>query len=274
MQPPFLNGNHQAPQRGGGAFPLPTSAPPPPTTPTAFLADLSPYASLRTLLYHAVRQQVLNIALIRFGYAICLLAALAWTVSSLPGRWWVSLGWLLLASASWTALRRWQGSDFVRFQPEAWPAVSPSPLQPQHKIALYATGEFDVEGKVCRFTYLPGFYRTFATREHALLCRVNARRFLGIATWPAEDNGLWYLFITPAAIENIRWGTLCFGDAPHPAIALDYRRSVPAVRKNAPERTTHHTVFLAAVDVAECQKILADLLHDAPVQPPQPVSKG
>lgn len=71
--------------------------------------------------------------------------------------------------------------DFVNFQATALPTTSPSLLNPAHKLPIYATGLFSVENKYQRYTWLPGFYRTFATREHALLCQVAARKFLQVA---------------------------------------------------------------------------------------------
>jgi hypothetical protein len=48
------------------------------------------------------------------------------------------------------------------------------------RAALYITGALSVEAKVRSFTALPGFYRSFATREHVLIGRVQPRRIAAL----------------------------------------------------------------------------------------------
>jgi hypothetical protein len=144
------------------------------------------------------------------------------------------------------------------------PAVRPQVLPASEKLPIFATGYFSVENKRKRFTWLPGFYRTFATREHALLCQLAERPFAGIANWPETEVGLWYIFFTPGAISQIRWGRLAFGRTVLPAIAVTYTpEETPAARSR---NTGPHpeTVYLAFTDEQTGKTILADLLHDSP----------
>ena len=128
------------------------------------------------------------------------------------------------------------------------------------------TGLFSVEQKYQRFTWLPGFYRTFATREHALLCQVAQRSGRGIGEWPEEEIGLWYIFFSPAALRQLTWGSVTFGAEPRPAIAVTHRVTIPKQRLRR-EQTRDETIYIAFASAAIGELIWADLQHDFPHNP-------
>jgi hypothetical protein len=167
---------------------------------------------------------------------------------------------LLVALEAW--LLRWQRRDFVHFVACTCPPVQAQALDAKAKIPIHASGLFQVEAKRRRYTWLPGFYRTFATREHALLCQVVERRFFKVGHWPEAEVGLWYVFFQPEMIQQVEWGTLHFGAHSRPALAVTYEPLDQAPkRRHAPPS---ETIYLAFQQAEEGLAILADLLQDLP----------
>ena len=123
---------------------------------------------------------------------------------------------------------------------------------------MYVSGLLAVGNKVRRFGGLPGFYRTFATREHALLCQVRPRRLVGLVAWPAEEVGLWYAFFTAADIHAIHPGLIAFDRQPLYAFALDYTPAKPlgGKKRRRPQRLT---LYVAFTQEADFYAALADL---------------
>lgn len=246
---PHRNGTPPAPHITGRAFPYHRPR-------TEFLPDL-PAAGQRFLLYHLDRQQLLGVRLIRWLYIVLFLGML------LPGGWWVSLlcllAALLLGVSMWQARRQ----GFVRFHESPTPPVRPQPIPPSYKIAVYVSGKLTVEYKVRLFAGLPGFYRTFATREHALLCQARARKF-GVSRWPQDEEGLWYAFFMPGAIQQVRAGTIELAKQAMPALAIDYRPLPAPGRRQEPKLAEVETLLLAFQTEEERLGALADLLADAP----------
>jgi len=214
------------------------------------------------VIYHLSRHLLAGIPLWRWLLGGVLLLALIWGLAALPGQWWVA-GLLLLCWATLLGLfLRWRRQDFVTFAPLPLPSVPTVNLTAADKIAIFATGHLTVENKAARFTWLPGFYRTFATREHALICHVKARSWFGLGHWPAEQTGLWYLFFYPHEVVEITWGKLTFGSEAHPAIAITYQRTIPKGGRFQPERQINEIVYLVVSTEEDGQQILADLLYD------------
>jgi hypothetical protein len=252
--PPAVNGHQAAPPNAGGVF-LPAQQR------TVFPAD-QVRVSLTTLLYCLARQQIGGMPLIRLPQWLLLIAAGLWAPGWLPGRWWVTGLCLVMLLALQLALVRLRRHDFVLFTASAQPVVTPQALAARPKIPIYATGQFSVENKSRQFTWLPGFYRTFATREHALMCQVAGRTLLPIGRWPETEIGLWYVFFTPPEIQQVRWGKLAFGRTALPAIAVTYRStSQPPPRRRANDSGAT-TVYLAFQQEDDGRTILADLLYD------------
>ena len=163
---------------------------------TEFLPD-RPVDTLRALAYHLDRQRLAGIPVIRCLYGLLIVLALIGLLRPGVG-WWFAGGLLLVLLALWLWLRVQRRHDFVRFTPQVHAAApgqaTLGPLNPAEKLPVYVSGVLSVDTRVRRFAALPGFYRTFATREHALLCQARPRRFGSVAAWPEEEQGLWYAF--------------------------------------------------------------------------------
>ena len=153
-----------------------------------------------------------------------------------------------------------QRRDFVRFEVHDSPLPAPQRLGASARIPIWATGRFSVEGKHQRFTCLPGYYRTFATGEHALLCFVRDRRLLRIARWPVDDLGMWYVFFTPEVVRRIQVGHLTFGPTPSPALAIEYDLMAPPSGNPRNKKIHVETLYLVCDDETRRSQVLADLL--------------
>ena len=143
-----------------------------------------------------------------------------------PGRFHVALSllalMLLLSLLSRYARRRY----YVHFVPETPepPEDPPPPLWPHDKLLHHATGHFEVEGKEGNWTRLIAYYRTFETREHAIMARLTPIRFLRIGEFPPHHLGMWYQFVTPENLLDVTPGRIYFGGKEEPALRLRYRR--------------------------------------------------
>ena len=255
----------EAPSQNGGAFHIQAGLEAPAGViranrkrtifPSDALAD-----SFSSFLYKAYHHEVGAIRLTRW----LVMGLIAATVGLLVFRlWWLSGALALAATALIVSIRLWRRRDFVRFQAEALPAVTPQKLRPSDKLPIYATGHFSVEGQYARYTYLPGYYRTFSTREHALLCLVRSSSFLRVATWPPEQTGMWYAFFTPALMHDVRYGMLHFNRQASPAIAVEYDFSYVKPGRSKQE-ILRETIYIACADQDTAQRVLADLLVEGP----------
>ena len=101
-------------------------------------------------------------------------------------------------------------------------------LDPMDKLPLRATGLFEVEGKVERFTDLQGTYRSFQTREHSVMAIVPPSRALLVGRWPDEEIGMWYIFFKGAELRRIEPGQLSFGRHTRPAVQIDLEQVILA----------------------------------------------
>jgi hypothetical protein len=232
--------------------------------------------SLRSLLYNLTHFQVGGTRLSRWAGWLLIVGALAWSTGWLPGRWWGTAALLLLWLALLAGIRSVRRGDYVSFEPLAAPPVAPRALAPADKLAIHATGLFSVEGRSQRYTWLPGFYRVFATQERALLCLARQRALARIAHWPEDEVGMWYVFFMPEAVAQVRWGRLHFGRHPRPCVAVDYTATLPAQGRFSKERTVTETVYLACASDEEAAHLWADLVAGIPAArsdpaTPQPV---
>jgi len=245
------NGTPPAPQASSGAGVLPPAR-------TEFLPDL-PTDSWQAFLYQLSRQQLLVAPIVRWIYTGLWALAVLWPLFDLPGRWWGSAIALAVTFALWLVIRRARRQSFVRFTAAPLPAVSPARLPPTYKAPVYVTGWLSVQAKVRQFASVPGFYRTFATREHALLCQARLRRFWGLATWPSEEEGLWYGFFDAGQIDQVSAGMLTFGRQSLPALAIHYRPAASTDGKDG-RYPTRATLYLAFPAETERSRVLADLM--------------
>jgi hypothetical protein len=122
------------------------------------------------------------------------------------------------------------------------------------------SGLLSVDTKVRRFAALPGFYRTFATREHALLCQARRRRFLGLATWPEDEEGLWYAFFYARQVRRLQTGQIAFDGAQFQGVMLEYQPDKPLDGKAWRRGPQHITLYIAFPQGADYQAALADLM--------------
>lgn len=253
---PSPNGHEEAPPETSGASFLPH---PRQRAQTEFLAD-APLRSLHAVYYALHRFLAGGVPLSRLVSLLLLAGAAIWATGLMPGRWTGTAVLLLLLAAHVgiaAALRR---RDFVEFRPSRLDETGPAPLSHDEKIPAYVTGLLSVEGKYQRFTFLPAFYRTFATGEHALLALVRGRSLWGLAAWPEDEAGMWYAFISPDHIQALRTGMLRFGAQPLHGIAIDYTVTLPAKNRLRRERTTTETIYIAASGAEDAKRIVADLL--------------
>lgn len=233
------------------------------TQPTVFPQDHAGH-SIQTFLYRVSRHVFAGAPLIRWLLILIFLCGIVGFVGFGVGRWVVVPLCLLLILVLLFLLRQWRRVDFVQFEELPPFNVISAPLTPDDKIPVHCTGYFSVENKSQRFTWLPGFYRTFATREHALLCKVDYQKFLGIGEWPSDDVGMWYVFFYPRDIERIQWGRLYFDNQPRLAVAVDRRVTIPATNRLQRDKDVIETIYLACATEDDGRKIVADLLHDLP----------
>lgn len=226
---------------------------------------LSP--SLRTILYNLTFTHLAGATLFRW-MVIVLSAIFALILLAEPSYWipllaiWLSL---VVALAFWR--KQLQNEDFVRFEEESAPAFEgfsspPAKLDPEQKIPVHVTGLFSVEEREGRFTWMPGFYRTFATREHALLCQHQDRKFLGLAKPDEETVGMWYIFFRPNDIIQLQWGNLSFGGSPALAIAVTRRVEGTVKKRFGREKVVHETIYMAFLDENDRKQVWADLHAD------------
>lgn len=184
------------------------------------------------------------------------LALIGW-VGIRPGGVGVALVLLVMAAvlglSPWLAQRR----GYVAFRPEAsLPATSPLPLAPADKVPVRVSGLLGVEGRERVFAELPGYYRTYASREHAILARKTPRRGRFCREQDPAVLGMWYLFITPTALLQVEPGRLYFGSRGRLALRLYYRR------RNHHGRETSAIAFLSFDDEADRRRVYGDLLYD------------
>ena len=248
---PEPNGYHPAPPAESGAF---FAARPQ----TLFPPEASGH-SLDQILYKFGHAHVAGIPLLRLLWAAEVLLALLW-LNGLPGGFWAS-GATLAVLVTLTALHLWrQGASFVTFRPNVLPDVTPAALAPADKQPVWVTGRLAVGGRERSFTWLPGFYRSFATREHALLCLCRSRRLALIGRWPEAEVGMWYAFFRSGTMQSLRWGELQFGRNHAPALEIVYKPDpLPPKRRLIAEAT----LYIACADMHTAHAILADLLADA-----------
>jgi len=229
----------------------------PPVPPrTEFLPDL-PIDTPRALIYHLSRQQVAGLPVLRWLYL--LIGACTLLTLFLPTPWlWLGV----LSPLSITALWLWEWSarrrNYIHFTPLPPPPVVPVALSPSVKLPVYVSGLLAVENKARPFAGVPGFYRTFGTREHALLCQARRRSLLKLASWPAEEEGLWYAFFTAAHVHGLQTGVIAFDRRSLPGFALDYTPAQPlgSKRRRKPQRLTLYVAFPRQEDF---QAALGDL---------------
>lgn len=196
--------------------------------------------------------------------ALCLLVALV----HVPTAWAISVLTVVLLGAIFLLRPLYQRNHFVRFAAEVSPAAGDDgatnparALAPADKVPVHASGTLSVNGKRRDFVWLPGFYRTFATREHALLCLCRDRRILGVGAPPEAEMGLWYAFWFGENTLTVTRGSVSVGGAWHPGIRLVYQ---PADKKSRFGQNTPapDTIYLACQSIPDRDRIWCDMQID------------
>ena len=180
---------------------------------------------------------------------------------------WLVLGLMALMGlafllAAWRARRR----SFVAFTAEQ-DILAPqgAALDPTDKVLIRATGAFEVSGKTHLFADLLAYWRTYASREHAVMAIVHDTRYLLIGGMPEENLGMWYIFFKPETIQAITPGRLAFGAVDAPALRLAYMHTphAPQDRKRRrPPKSVRRDMYLSFGDEEDRRRIWADLLAD------------
>ena len=181
---------------------------------------------------------------------LALACGLLWRVGGLMGEQAALIIVLCLALVSVTLLARRQG--FIVFRRREF-FLSPNPpeLVPDEKVAIRATGLFEVRGERRYFVEVTADFATMETREHIVMARMLDSRFLVGA--PRGDVGWWYIFFKPLMIRGIEVGQVHFGLRTRPAIKLRYRTAEGKVEP----------VYLSFDEPLQMQRVLEDLRRDA-----------
>ena len=200
-----------------------------------------------------------------WGASVLILTQWAWRGQPLLPAWhWLILASLLLGGAAVMFLRGWAARGYyILFLPETGLASpAPLPLLPEDKIPLRATGWFEVQSRERLFADLPAYWRTYASREHAVLAIQHPSRFLLLGHSRDEDAGMWYAFIPPAAIVDATPGALRYGRQVSPGLRVVYRRQPPAPEGKRSPKPVKAVIYLAFADEAARARVWADLLAD------------
>lgn len=204
-------------------------------------------------------------------------ATLAWGASAVVvGQWllrgrpalpiwhWLILGLLLAGGIGLLALRGWAAKRaYVVFAVDTQTSKPhPHALPPEDKVALRATGRFEVEGKTGLFADLLAYWRSFGSREHAVMAILHPHRFLGLGRIPDERLGMWYIFIQPDALIEVTPGQLTFGRQTRPALRVVHRYTPPRPEGKKAHPPVRETVYLAFEAIGARAAVWADLMAD------------
>jgi hypothetical protein len=182
-----------------------------------------------------------------------LASGLIWRAGGLIGEQTVLIIVLCLALVLVTLLAKRQG--FIVFRGRQL-SSSPNPpeLAPDEKVAVQATGLFEVRGERRYFVEATADFATMETREHIVMARMLDVRFLVGA--PKDDAGWWYIFFKPHTIREVVVGEVHFGLRARSAIKIGYKTNE---RKVEP-------IYLSFDDPLQMQRVLEDLRRDAEIE--------
>ncbi len=211
------------------------------------------------LAYQLHRHELNGWPLDRWLGALFVLVALASVLGRWPDKWLVaSVAGVFLASfiAFEVWARRAAYVTFVAQKPTVRDSQSEhAPLLPQDKVEVRATGRFEVEGRSQFFVELQAFFRTFATREHAVIAFVPRSRFLWLGQWPEHERGLWYIFFLPRQVVSLEPGVLAFGGRERLALRVTYQQDKRL-----------EAAYLSFDNETDRYRVWEDILRDAALQ--------
>ncbi len=165
----------------------------------------------------------------------------------------VTVSPLFLASgAFFILLSLWAyRAGFLHFRPEPFYPEETSPLSPEEKVFVRASGPFEVERKKGYFVDLAAAFEGFETGEKVIMAYVPPSPF-----WPRGEVGMWYFFFRPDEVKKMEWGRLFFGLRSLPALKLTFQTS----------RGTSH-LYLASREPSRLERIRQFLLSPAEIGP-------
>ncbi len=225
---------------------------------------------LLKLAYDLRRHRLAGWTLERWGvtlaWAAVALILAQWLVRgrpALPAWHWAVLALLVFGALVLKVFGAWaERRCFVAFAPETgWTLPAPAALDPTDKIPLRATGIFEVQNKTRLLADRTAYWRTYASREHAILAIEHRSSFL-LARSPEEEAGMWYLFCRPATILSLAPGRVSHGTRTAPALRIVYRYTPPAVEGKRPPKPFDATAYLAFDDDPAREAVWRDLLAD------------
>ena len=259
--PPYTNGHYETPLEPSGVS---LHRPTPVHKPTVFPPEL-PLRALGPTLYGLSRFQFGGVPSTRYLTILWFALAILAFLGALPGRWLTIALALTLWLGQTFLIARWQVKQFVDFTPTPQPQLNEASLEPHEKLPIYATGLLSVEGQYRTFSVVPGYYRTFESGEHAVMCHIQASKWLALGTLPPEELGMWYAFVNPEDIEQLTWGNLHFGPTTLPGLAIQYRMEIPAGPRRKKPEIRHELLYLASPEPQVAQRLYVDLLNNLPV---------
>ena len=200
------------------------------------------------------------------NWVLVVLAVLA-LLGRFPGSYVAAISFLLiiafLSLSSRYARRRYYVHFVSEKNPES-PEDPPLPLWPEDKLLHHASGHFHVEDMEGDWTHLIAYYRTFETREHAVMARRTPSRFLKIGEDDPLTLGMWYIFVSPENLLDVTPGCIHFGGEGEPGLRLRWRRF------DEKRKPIDDVAFLHFNSVADRERVQADLLLDMGGPPHRP----
>jgi len=217
-------------------------------------------------LYNLDHHYLLEVRLRAWLNWVLVMVAVLALLGRFPGSYGVAilaLGLILFLSLGSRWARRRYYIHFVPAKARQLPADTPAPLWPEDKLLHHASGHFQVEEKEGEWPHLIAYYRTFETREHAIMARRTPTRYLAGQVNP-ESLGMWYIFITPENLLEVTPGRSYFGGEGEPALRLRWRRF------DEKGRPVEDVAFLHFASAADMERVQADLQLDlgGPAQRP------
>jgi hypothetical protein len=172
------------------------------------------------------------------------------------------LGLIVLFAVGLIILRSWADrAGYVVFRAEEKRDLpEPRPMSPDDKEAILATGRFEVQERRSYLADLPGFWRSFGSREHAVMVMQHRTRFL-FGALPPDRIGMWYAFFRPEDIHEVSAGIVAFGGRRQPGLRIVYR-SLPPSDGKKPKKPVREALHLAFENEAARDRVWADLLAD------------
>jgi hypothetical protein len=224
--------------------------------------DLGWIGLILRLAYRLRRHLLFGWSMARWGVVLLLFVGIVtlfyWWSSPWPA---VAVGGALLAYVLVLAWATRKG--FLHFRPLPDEEVRIRALPPQRSllpeelVPARASGHFVVEDLAQYLIDLGADFETVETREHVVLARKHATRFLWLARWPGYEVGWWYTFFQPDMIREMAVGNLYVGYHPKLALRVVY----------APDEETEQVVYLAFADGRSLRRVWDDLLLDAQHNP-------